>query len=229
MTWSFLFGDWNWHHTKQGVLKFTWSWGQCGFSKIRLILKNLTTQNWKIHIQTNHLIFYRSDDIIRSFEQNGHFFHFREILQKSSEIRKAGDQSNFLILRCVITKVLFSYTFSSHNKNCSCNLRTPCTIVAKEYCVMDTNALLLTFAISKATPSQPSPIRSKWPLLLLYCSYQNGRCLLLWLISLTFPPPFALLKKSNKYQHTTATTVLWVLKVCVQLCSGGTPETLIRL
>ena len=68
-------------------------------------------QNWKIHIQTNHLIFYRSDDIIRSFEQNGHFFHFREILQKSSEIRKAGDQSNFLILRCVITKVLFSYTF----------------------------------------------------------------------------------------------------------------------
>ena len=41
-------------------------------------------------------------------------------------------------------------------------------------------------------------------------------------LSLTFPPPFALLKKSNKYQHTTATTVLWVLKVGVQLCSGGT-------
>ena len=115
-------------------------------------------------------------------------------LTKSSEIRKAGDQSNFLILRCVITKVLFSYTFSSHNKNCSCNLRTPCTIVAKEYCVMDTNALLLTFAISKATPSQPSPIRSKWPLLLLYCSHQNGRCLLLWLKP-DLPTTICLVKK----------------------------------
>ena len=41
--------------------------------------------------------------------------------------------------------------------------------------------------------------------------------------SLTFPPPFAVLKKSNKYQHTTAVaTVLWVLKVCVcSYVAGG--------
>ena len=50
----------------------------------------------------NHLLFLHSDDIIRLLEQNGRllhkFFHFVLMisldLTKSSEVRKAGDQSN---------------------------------------------------------------------------------------------------------------------------------------
>ena len=42
----------------------------------------------------NQLLFLRSDDIIRSLEQNGHFVLMISLdLTKSLEVRKAGDQS----------------------------------------------------------------------------------------------------------------------------------------
>ena len=44
-------------------------------------------------IRPNHLLFLRSDDIIRLLEQNGQLLNISLDLMKSLEVRKAGDRS----------------------------------------------------------------------------------------------------------------------------------------
>ena len=55
-------------------------------------------QTFLIRSLVSHLLFLCSDDIIRSLKQNGHFVLMISLdLIKSSKVRKASDQSNYVL------------------------------------------------------------------------------------------------------------------------------------